>query len=150
MGAVSYPESKTSDFIRNNFVPVQLKYDAKPESDIYNVRWTPTILILDWDGHEHHRSMGFLPPDDFVPELMLGLGKTGFDYDSFDLAIDCFNRILEEYPHSKVAPEAFYMRGVSLYKKTEDAKPLKEAYEGLHDRYPGSEWAEKAAPYRLL
>lgn len=150
MGAVTYPDSKTTEFIKENFIPVQLNFEAKPESDIYNVRWTPTILTLDWDGHEHHRQVGFLPPEDFIPSLLLGIGKTSFDYDSFDLAIDCFNRVLDEYPQSKAAPEAFYLRGVSLYKKTEDAKPLKDVYEGLQDRYPDSEWAEKAAPYRLL
>lgn len=150
MGAVTYPDSKVVEFIEENLVPIQLPHKAKPESDRYNVKWTPTILVIDWDGKEHHRSVGFLPPDDFIPFLMLGIGKASFDYDRFDLAIDCFERILKEFPQSKAAPEAFYLRGVSLYKRTEDAKPLKEAYEGLKERYPGSEWAEKAEPYRLL
>jgi len=150
MGAVTYPDSKVIEFVDENFVPVQLPHKAQPEADRYNVKWTPTVVILDWDGNEHHRDVGFLRPEDFVPFLMLGIGKTSFDYDQFELAIDCFNRILDEYPQSKSAPEAFYLRGVSLYKTTQDAKPLKEIYEGLHDCYPGSEWAEKAEPYRLL
>jgi len=150
MGAVTYPDANVVDFINENFVPIQLAYDAKPESVDYNVKWTPAAIILDRDGKEHSRNVGFLTPDDFIPFMMLGMGKTSFDYDDFDLALDCFNRIMDEYPQSKSAPEAFYMRGVCLFKKTHEGKPLKEAYEELVKRYPDGEWTERASPYRLL
>ncbi len=149
MGAVTYPDAKVSDFIDEMLIPVQLPHDAA-EALAYNVKWTPAIFILDGDGKEHHHGVGFLAPDDFIAFLLLGIGKLHFDKDQFEPALSCFSRILDDYPESKSAPEAFYMRGVCLYKSTHDAKPLKEAYEMLHKRYPDSEWAQRASPYRLL
>jgi len=58
--------------------------------------------------------------------------------------------LLAGYPKSDAAPEAIFLRGVSRYKSTHEAKPLKEAYELLQAQYPGSEWTKRAYPYRLL
>ena len=65
-------------------------------------------------------------------------------------AISAREELLAKYPRSDSAPEAIYIRGVSRYKSTHDAKPLKEAYERLQQEYPTSEWTERASPYRLL
>ena len=48
------------------------------------------------------------------------------------------------------APEAVYLRGVSRYKSSHSAAPLKEAYEKLRAEYPASEWTQRAQPYSLL
>ena len=150
MGTVTYPDNRVTEYIMENMIPVQLPFEARPESEEHKVSWTPTVIVLDWYGNEHHRSVGFQKPEDFVPFLILGIGKVAFDYDSFDRAIACFNQVLDEYPDSRSAPEAFYLRGVSLFKRTHDSKPLKDAYEELQRRFPQSEWTEKASPYRLL
>jgi hypothetical protein len=55
-----------------------------------------------------------------------------------------------QYPDSPQAPEAFYFRGVSKYKCTDKAEPLKEASDILRAFYPNSEWSKKAVPYQLL
>ncbi len=81
---------------------------------------------------------------------MLGKAKIHFDQNDFDSALAEFEKLLKEYPQSDATPEAVYLRGVSRYKKTNEAKPLKEAYEELQRSYPSSEWAKRAAPYRLL
>ncbi|MEN6466775.1 MAG: hypothetical protein ABFD62_16485 [Syntrophaceae bacterium] len=104
MGAVTYPNQEVKDFIAQNLVPVQLLHDKKPESDDLNVRWTPTVIILDSEGHEHNRTVGFLPPDKFIPSLILGIGKMHFDRDRFEEAIGQFENILEKYPASDAAP----------------------------------------------
>ena len=78
------------------------------------------------------------------------MAKVHFDQDDFDAALSGFERVLNEYPQSDAAPEAVYLRGVSRYKKTHNAAPLKEAYEELQKTFPSSEWAKRAAPYRLL
>jgi len=80
----------------------------------------------------------------------LGMAKVHFDADKFDDALTSLGKILSDYPNSDSAPEAIYLRGVSLYKSTDDPKPLKEAYEKLRDEYPKSEWTKRAYPYRLL
>ncbi len=150
MGAVTYPDSRVSEFINDNMIPIQVAYDAVPLADDYNIKWTPTILSLDSSGKEHHRIVGFLPPEEFVPGLLLGIAKVHFDLDEFDRALSYLHRILSDHPSSDAAPEALYLRGVSLYKTTHEARPLKEAYEELQAKYPRSEWATRAQPYRLL
>ena len=81
---------------------------------------------------------------------MLGIGKSHFENDRFTEAIAAFDRILKDYPKSKAAPEAIYLRGVARYKSTHEAKPLREAYDKLAAEYASDEWTRRAYPYRLI
>jgi tetratricopeptide (TPR) repeat protein len=150
MDAVTYPSLDVIQFIQAHVVPVRLPFDAKPEADNFNVKWTPTLIILDHDGGEHHRTTGFLAPEELLPMILLGIGKTHFEQEEFTEAITSLDTLLKDYPKSDSAPEAIYYGGVSRYKSTHKAQPLKEAYEKLQAQYPSSEWAKRAAPYRLL
>jgi len=150
MGAVTYPDDRVVNFISENMVPLRIQFDAKPFAGDFNIKWTPTIITLDSEGNEHHRTIGFLAPEELIPSLLLGMAKVHFDADKFDDALTSLGKILSDYPNSDSAPEAIYLRGVSLYKSTDDPKPLKEAYEKLRDEYPKSEWTKRAYPYRLL
>jgi tetratricopeptide (TPR) repeat protein len=150
MAAVTYPDTKVIGFISESMIPVQVLFDAQPVSSDFNVKWTPTLIALDPEGIEHHRTVGFLSPDELIPSLLLGIGKIHFDTDRFDEAIDALEKLLKEYPQSDAAPEAIYVLGVSRYKSTKDPKPLKAAYEKLQAEYPESEWTKRAYPYRLL
>jgi hypothetical protein len=150
MGAVTYPDSRVAEFINSRMIPVQFLYDMQPYSSDYNVKWTPTIIILDEDGKEHHRIVGFLPPDEFIPGLLLGMAKVNFDRDNFDDALSDLSKVFNGYPKSSAAPEAIYLNGVAQYKSTHKPEPLKEAFERLRREYPQSEWAKRATPYSLL
>ena len=149
MGAVTYPNEKVAEFVMNLMVPIQVLADS-PLADEFKVKWTPTIVVLDFYGKEHHRTVGFFSPEEFIPSMILGMGKIDFDTDQFNDAIIHFDTLLREYPQSAAAPETIYLRGVSRYKASHDAKPLKEAYEKLKADYPASEWARRAEPYGLL
>jgi tetratricopeptide (TPR) repeat protein len=150
MGAVTYPDERVVTFILENLIPLQVKSDAQPLATDFNVKWTPTLVTLDSDGKEHHRTVGFLPPEELVPSLLLGIAKCHFDRERYEEALKALNRLLESYPKSDAAPEAIFLRGVSLYKSTHNPKPLKEAYEKLQAEYPSSEWTKRAYPYRLI
>jgi hypothetical protein len=150
MGAVSYPDIKVIDFINASLVPIQILSDAKPYADDYKVMWTPLLIVLDQGGGEHLRSVGFLPPDELIPFLMLGMVKVYFDNDDLADALKFQERILAEYPESAAAPEALFLHGVTLYKTTKDVGKLKGVYEEIKKRYPASDWVKKASPYRLL
>ncbi|KAF0221302.1 MAG: hypothetical protein FD174_440 [Geobacteraceae bacterium] len=150
MDAVTYPNLEVFNFITDKIVPLRVPADAQPISGDFKVMWTPTLVTLDYYGKEHHRTVGFLPPEELIPSLLLGMGKTDFETGQFNDAIIHFNTLLNGYPGSAAAPEAVYLRGVSCYKSTHDAKPLKEAYEQLKAEYPESEWATRAQPYSLL
>lgn len=150
MDAVTYPDARVISFVNENMIPLRVRFDAQPLATDFNVKWTPTIVTLDPEGKEHHRTVGFLAPEEFIPSLLLGIGKVYFDTDRFDAALANLEKLLSGYPKSHSAHEAIYLRGVSLYKKTDDPKPLKRAYEKLQENYPGSEWTKRAYPYRLL
>jgi len=150
MGAVTYPNEKVIEFIEKYLVPIQVLFDSQPLATKFNIQWTPTVITLDEEGKEHHRTIGFLSPEEFIPSLMLSVAKSHFDRGKFDKAITMLEGILKDYPKSDAAPEAVYVRGVSLYKSTHKADPLKEAYKKLQAEYPSSEWAKRAQPYSLL
>jgi hypothetical protein len=150
MAAVTYPDANVVGFISENMVPLQVLFDAQPLSTDFNVKWTPTIITLDPQGKEHHRTVGFLSPDELIPSLLLGIGKYYFDTDRFDEAAENLERILKEYSKSDAAPEAIFVLGVCRFKSTHDPKPLKAAYEKLQAEYPSSQWTKRADPYRLL
>ena len=114
------------------------------------MKWTPTIIILDSDGDEHHRFIGFLPPEDFIGQSILGRGKAGFNLEYFDQAIQCFQELLIRYPKTDAAPEAQYFLGVSKYKASHDPRELKSNFEILQRDYAGSEWTKKAQVYALI
>jgi tetratricopeptide (TPR) repeat protein len=114
------------------------------------VKWTPTIIILDTDGNEYHRFIGFLAPEDFIAQIILGKGKVEFNQDRFEQAIQCFQEVLVRYPKADAAPEAQYYVGVAKYKASHDPKQLKLGLEALQRDYPNSEWTKKAQPYSLI
>lgn len=150
MDAVSYPNAKVIDFFRKYLAPVRVLISSTPLPQQFKVKWTPTFVILDPEGEEHHRSVGFLPPEEFIPSLTLGIAKTWFDHEQFSEAQAHLDRLISEYPKSDVSAEAIYYRGVSRYKATNDASALRQAHETLHADYKVSDWAKRATAYRLL
>jgi hypothetical protein len=150
MDTVTYPDNKVSDFIMKNVVPFRVSFDAEPLAKDFNIKWTPTLITVDANGKEHHRTVGFLPPEELIPSLLLGIGKTHFELDAFAEAIATFDKTISDYPKSDSAPEAMFFKGVCGYKSTHTAGPLKEAYEKLNAQYPQNMWAKRALPYRLL
>ncbi len=150
MDAVTYPHENVVQFMNKNIVALRVSFDSKPLAKDFNVKWTPTLVVTDWDGKEHNRTVGFLPPEELIPSLLLGTAKCYFDANQFAEAIPLLDSVLAEHTSSSAAPEAVFLRGVSAFKASHDPKPLKEAYEKLRAEYPESEWVKRASPYGLL
>ena len=150
MGAVTYSSGNVIRLLNDEVVPVQLPHDAQPEAANYNVKWTPAMYVLDPAGLEHHSIVGFLAPEEFIPFVILGIAKSYFDLDKFDEAFAHFEKVIEDYPQSSSAPEAVYLRGVTHYKIEHTVDGLVGAYETLKAEYPGTVWASRSEPYRLL
>jgi len=150
MDAVTYPDETVCRYIGENVSPIRVAYNDKHLAAEFNVKWTPTLVTLDVEGKEHHRTLGYLSPRELVASLMLGNAKIEYELDRFQEAVGILDRLLADYGDTDSAPEATYLRGVSLYKDTGQASPLKEAYEALQARYPDNEWTRRAYPYRLL
>ncbi len=150
MDAVTYPTQDVAAFINEYLIPIRVRYDALPLSRDFTVKWTPTHIMLDDKGKGHSWNLGFVPPEEMTPLLLLGMGKTCFDLDDLDQAIVDFDQIIGTYPKSHSAPEAIYLRGVSLYLASHNGKHLKQIQEKLRDEYPQSVWTQRSLPYRLL
>jgi hypothetical protein len=135
-----------SEFINEHFVPAQVHIrDQKAVFTRFGASWTPTQILLDPQGEEQHRIEGFLPAEDFLAQLELGLGKIEFHDQHFPEAKRKFRAVCEGYPKSGGAAEACYWAGVAAYKETDDPQHLGAAGELLKRRYPESEWARKAS-----
>lgn len=101
--------------------------------------------MLDNEGVERHRLEGYLPADDFLAQLELGLGKLHFQHGRYEEARRQFETIADEYGKASAAPEAVYWAGVSDYKATNDPSHLARTARTLKSRYPESEWTRKAS-----
>ena len=150
MDAVTYPNKKVIEFINKNIIPLRVSFDSQPLATDFNIKWTPALIIIDHDGKEHHRTVGFMPPEELIASLLLGMAQTDFDAERFEPALKSLELLLRDYSTSDAAPEALFLRGVCQYKSTHNPAPLKAAYEKLQEVYPASEWTKRAYPYRLL
>src|SRR5512140_3338691 len=103
MDAVSYPNAKVIDFFGKYLVPVRVLISSKPLPQQFKVKWTPTFVILDSQGEEHHRSVGVLPPEELIPSLTLGMATSRCDHEQFSEALPPLDRLVSEYPKSDVA-----------------------------------------------
>jgi hypothetical protein len=150
MDAVTYPDTKVVEFMNNNVVALRVPSDSQPLAGRFNVKWTPVLAVLDQDGVGHQQNVGFFPPAEFIPSLMLGIAKVHFDHDQLEKALEMLHKLQADYPAGAVVPEAVYLEGVSRYKHSHEPKTLKDAYEQLQSDFPSSEWTRRASPYRLL
>ncbi|HSV15159.1 MAG TPA: thioredoxin fold domain-containing protein, partial [Tepidisphaeraceae bacterium] len=121
------------------------KDEYKRLSERYNAQWTPTVLILDADGEERHRIEGFLPADDFLSQIALGLAKSAFQRKDYGEAERRYREIVDRFPSSEAAPEALYWAGVSNYKATGDPSALRATTTAFGQRYQDTAWAKKAS-----
>jgi TolA-binding protein len=121
------------------------KDEYKRLSERYNAQWTPTVLILDADGEERHRIEGFLPADDFLSQIALGLAKSAFQRKDYGEAERRYREIVDRFPSSEAAPEALYWAGVSNYKATGAPSALRATTTAFGQRYQDTAWAKKAS-----
>ena len=108
------------------------------------------LTILDEQGSGHQQTLGFFPPEELIPSIMLGIAKVHFNHDRLENALLTLHTLQADYPKSAAVPEAIYLEGVSRFKQGHEPKTLKDAYEQLQTDFPASEWTQRAYPYRLL
>ena len=114
----------------------------------YGAQWTPTSLFLDPDGGERHRIEGFLPAEEFLAQVTLGLGHLAFHAGDWGDAERRFRAIIGQYPTTEAAPEAQYWAGVSRYKASGDGAELTATARAFDQRYQGTVWAKKASVWK--
>ena len=145
-----YPDERVVRLVTSEFLPVRVH--VRDADNVYarlserlNVQWTPTVLVLDEQGVERHRLEGFVPADEFLAQLELGLAKSAFQRGRFDDAERRFRQVVEQYPQSEPAPEALYWAGVAKYKGSGDAGALGATAQAFTRSYTDSLWAKKSS-----
>lgn len=150
MDAVAYIDPAVISFVNETVVPLRIPAGDPELGPRYGVKWTPTLLLMDGDGREQYRTLGFYPPVELIPSLLLGIGKACFNKPDRTAACAAFARIFKEFPKSQQVGEAIYLHGVARYIETHDVTNLIGIYDRLAAEYPDDPWLTRADPYRLL
>lgn len=123
--------------------------DFKRFGERYGAQWTPTILFLDPSGVERHRIEGFLPLEDFLAQMTLGLGHLAFHANRWGDAEQRFESVTEQFSGTDAAPEAQYWAGVSRYKAGGDPMALRDTAAAFGRKYQQTVWAKKASVWKV-
>jgi hypothetical protein len=145
-----YPDPRVAGFVESEFVPVRIHVrhhadEYKRLGARFGVQWTPTILVIDGTGTERHRVEGFLPADDLLAQLTLGLAHSAFARGEFAEGERWYRDVADNYSQTEAAPEALYWAGVARYKATNEPSALVDTATEFATRYQGTMWAKKAS-----
>jgi tetratricopeptide (TPR) repeat protein len=144
MDTVTYPDPRVAQFIVGHFVPARftVKQNARLVEE-YLVSWTPNVVIADDQGKVHYRVEGYLPPEDFVAYLSLGIGKYWLNRKQFAQAKERFDEVARRHARTDAGAEALYWLGVSQYRLSHDPAQLRPSWQRLAQEYPDSEWTKR-------
>lgn len=107
MDTVTYPNPRVVELIKEWMIGVRV--DVSSQRDLamqFQIQYTPTLIILDGDRKEHHRSVGFHPPEQLLPELMVAAAKAHFQNKQFRKALGLSKKVLTDYPRHTLTAEA--------------------------------------------
>lgn len=144
---MTYPSPTVQHLIADELVPVRLYLNDRTQRGhfrSYQVIWTPTIVIADWRGTAHYHSPAFLPPDDFMSMLHLGLARAEMAWSRYPAAIARLEATAAAGAES-MAPEALFWLGIARFLKTRRQGAMAEAWAELRARFPTSPWAARAS-----
>jgi len=140
---VTYPTQAVADTINEYFLPVQVNTQDGSGAGLverYRQVWTPDIRILDHDGYELYRWNGYLPPFEFLPQLLVDIGQAYLRKHDEPRVAGLFEQVIREYPTSAAAPEAEYYYAVSTYKHSHKLEDLIGNWDRLRRDHPESTW----------
>ena len=143
---MTYSETTVADTIKTHFVPVQINTQEEAGHAMvqcFHQVWTPDLRILSSQGAELYRWNGYLPPFEFLPQLLVARAYACLALQDPSGAAEGYRQVLARFPTSAVAPEAQYFLAVSLYKYSHEASDLLDNWHQLQTRYPDSLWRLK-------
>lgn len=146
MERVTFPEPAVAGAINNSYIALQINTKepaAKPVVERYRQVWTPDSRILDADGFEYYRWNGYLPPFEYLPQLLVAEAHARLRRKEVSAAADTYDAVVERFPTSSVAAEAAYFGAVASYRVSKDSADLVKGWERLRSRYPESDWRLK-------
>ncbi len=107
MDTVTYRDAGTIRFINDNLIAMRINSGSIPRwAGNFTIQYTPTIIIVDDEGKERHRMVGFLPPNEFVPFSMLGMAKAAYESGRAKQTKTILSKVVSEYPGTDYARQA--------------------------------------------
>ena len=146
MSAVTYSDAQVIETITARFVPVQINTQeavGHPLVQRFYQVWTPDLRVVSPDGVDLYHWNGYLPPAEFVPQLLVAQAQTLLRLHDEPGAAAVYREVLERFPTSAVAPEAQYFAAVAAYKHSHQAPDLLDTWRRLQTQYPNSIWRVK-------
>ncbi len=143
---MTYPESSVADTINQRFVPVQVNIkeeSAQPVVARYRQFWTPDLRVLGPDGFELYHWNGYLPPFEFLPQLLAAQAHACLRQHDENGAATIYDEVLRRFPTSAIAAEAQYFLAIAKYKANGQGSDLTSRWQQLQTRYPDSVWRVK-------
>lgn len=139
-------DERVTAAIERETAPIKVNVDEDHElARRFRVDWTPAFVLCDDEGNAIERIEGYLPAEDFVPQLLLSKGLADFHMQRHDDAVKEFNLICEEHPASDLVPEAEYYLGAATFKLTGDTDKLTEICHDLIMTHPDSPWTKRCS-----
>lgn len=140
---MTYPEPGVVETVNDSYIALQIntkETEAKPLVERFRQVWTPDVRFIDADGFEFYRWNGYLPPFEFLPQMLAAEAQAYFRQKLFKEAAELYDKIIERFPTSRIAPEAAYYGAVANYRASDDPKKLSEGWKKLRSLYPLSDW----------
>ena len=146
MDTVTYPDPAVATTINQHLVPLQINTQQEagtPVIERYRQIWTPDIRILGADGFEYYRWNGYLPPFEFLPQLLVAEAQAYLRLNQLQQGAALYAEVLRRFPTGVVASEAQYYLAVAQYKQSHEGADLQSGWQQLQRRYPESLWRLK-------
>ena len=149
LAAVTYRDTGVQRLLDQSFVCI--KYNTKEPNESFKRLngsfghvWHPDLIVATEHLHEVRRVIGYLPPSDFMAQLLVGLGLGHLHATRYVDALATFDRVVDEHADAGAAPEAMYWSGVAAYRAGGGLDALTARWRAIPDRYPTSEWVRRA------
>jgi len=139
------------ELIEREFSPVMINTLVDKETaKRFHVDWTPAFIVLDEQGRELERFVGYLPARELEAQLQLSKGLALFHLERNDEVIALFDEMIEKFPESELIPEAEYFLGAASTKVKGDNARMVEISHLLTEKYPDSIWTKRCTPWAHL
>ena len=143
---MTYPDVIVRATLADLFAPCRV--DVKDESNAgvverYHQAWTPDFRVTSAAGDDLYRWNGFLPPAEFVAQLLMAAGYARLALRDAGGSVAALEELLRRFPTSAVVPEAMYYLAVARFKVSKDRRDLENGFSLLRRRHPNSIWREK-------
>lgn len=146
----TYLDARVAATLNERFIPVM--YNGWQQDENFEslngktmYAFSPLLVTRAADGTELRRTTGYLPPEDMLLELELGLGFNALHLHDWEGAYQILDTAVQKHAGAKNLPEALWWRGVAAYRRSEKSLlELAAAWAPLVREHAGTVWADRA------